>query len=85
MMLIAAMMLAPFLSCLSLFIMVGQMSKLTVAVKAYVFLGFIMKLDYMFTSMLPTSIPLLVDEINAKGGLVIPKDINTFRLSFSRL
>lgn len=85
MILVAAMMFAPFLSCFSLFISVGQISSLTLAVKAYVFLGFIMKLDYLFTGMLPTSIPDLVDKINSKGGLVIPKDRNTYRLSFSRL
>lgn len=57
MLLLSSMMVAPFCACSSLFITVGQINSLTGACKAYVFLGFIMKLDYMFTGMLPSSIP----------------------------
>lgn len=73
------------MGCLSLFVQVGQIGSVIGPIKTYVTIGFIMNLDLLFGAVLPTSTKALANNINGKGGLKIPKDLNTLKLSTGRL
>lgn len=82
---VLTMLTAPFMACISMFIYVGQESSLANCIKVFVNLGFIMKIDYMFAASLPLEIKRLVDELNNQGGLTIPYEKTTLKLSCQRL
>ena len=70
--------LSPVIGIFAIVITGSQEKKLSMIVKNFVSLGFILQIDNMFSSCLPIDIQQCVDKINDKGGLKMPKDKNTY-------
>jgi hypothetical protein len=73
----------PIFSVLTIMIVVGQEEKLSMIIKDFVMINFIMQIDTMFGEDLPDLILDVVEDFN-EGALKMPKDKNTYQTLIKR-
>lgn len=69
----------------SLFVVLTQEGNLSGIVKSYVTIGFILKIDNLFSDNFPVEIKENAAKLNKSKKLVIGEDMNTFRKLFKRV
>lgn len=77
--------LVPIFCIITIMTVMGQEQKLSLIIKDFVMLNFILQIDLMYGEVLPEEVQELVQEFNDEGGLIMPKDNNSYKKLIVRM